>query len=247
MNVERALLAILDNNDGESHDSMDESSGDESDGETGDGAQHSSGLEDEHEDQENGEPDDESDIEVDNGVPDDYLGHDVEIGNIVVVAPANPDWSHFVQDSRVEEFTEYAGVAHSLPDDASTLDYFYLFFDADFFQLLVDQTNLYAYQVRNRAEFDGTPNRVAWTATTVPEMRTFIAFQIYFGLKSVGQINDIWSTNPVQSDPFLAKLFSRNRYWSISRYFHLRDTSDVPERTDPAYDPLFKVCVRRIR
>jgi len=38
MNVERALLAVLGNNDGESHDSMDESSGDESDGETGDGA-----------------------------------------------------------------------------------------------------------------------------------------------------------------------------------------------------------------
>jgi len=67
-------------------------------------------------------------------------------------------------------------VAHSLPDDASTLDYFYLFVYADFSQLLVDQTNLYAYQIRNKAEFDDTQHRMAWTTTTIPEMRTFIAF-----------------------------------------------------------------------
>jgi len=77
-------LAVLENNDGKSPDSINAFSGDESEGETGDVAVQSSGSEDEHDDQENREPDFESDIEVDNGEPDDYLGHDIEIVNIVV-------------------------------------------------------------------------------------------------------------------------------------------------------------------
>lgn len=72
-------------------------------------------------------------------------------------------------------------------------------------------------------------------------MRAFIAMQIMFGVKPVKDMNLVWSTIPWTSYPWYSSIMTRNRYWVLSRYFHVRDTSDTPLRGSPNYDPLFKV------
>ena len=178
--------------------------------------------------------DDESDLDME----EDSLT-DADLDCNAPVAPLK--WSQDVRETRVEPLTEPFGVQFNLPDDAKFMDFFSLFLDDPFLEEFVTQTNLYAIQTRAAAQAAGKPHRMPWIPTTLPEMKVFLAFQMSMGIRSTPKVDDIWSTDDQIRDHFLAKLLSRNRYWALSRYFHLRDTSNVPARDQPDYDPLFKV------
>ena len=178
--------------------------------------------------------DDESDLNVEE---DSCSDDDIDCN-----APVRPlEWSRDVRQARVDLLTEPSGVQTNLPDDAKFSDFFSLIFDDAFLEELVVQTNLYATQTRASAEAAGKPHRMPWSPTTLPEMKVFMAFQLSMGTRHTSRVADIWSMDDQVRDHFLAKLMSRNRYWALSRYFHLRDTSNVPARDHQDYDPLFKV------
>jgi hypothetical protein len=153
------------------------------------------------------------------------------------------DWILGGNNITVSPFVQETGPSVNLADNAGVLDFFFLFFGEEFFESITIETNRYASDARRKALASGNPHRTDWTPTTVPEMRAFIAMQIMFGVMPVTDMNLIWSTiswaGP--SYPWYSSIMPRNRYWALSRYFHVRDTSDAPSHGSPNFDPLFKI------
>ena len=193
--------------------------------------------------------DGESESESDDAVEE--IDLDLEDGDDDDVASdasgANDTWAEVVGNRRltIDDFapgTSTPGANHNLGPNATALDFFKLFFDETFFQELVLHTNSYAEQERTHAEALGNPHKMAWTETTVPEMKAWIGMNIRLGLKGTSAIDDIWSTKAFLHDSCLSRIMSRNRYWALSRYFHTSDNSQaIHDRLHPNYDPLYKV------
>ena len=125
-------------------------------------------------------------------------------------------------------FVQEIGCRHILAENATDLHFFFLFFDVSFFDELVTETNRYAEQTRAQAASVGRPHKTVWHVTDVAEI--FIAMQIMFGVKPVKDMNLMWSSIPWTSYPWYSSIMTRNRHWVLSRYFHVRDTSDTPLR-----------------
>src|SRR6266568_3709947 len=141
----------------------------------------------------------------------------------------------------------FVGPVHGLPPTASALDYFFLFFDLTFFEAMVLHTNSYAARVRAAAvraaaAGTGSAHRNPWTETNVPEMRAYVGMHIATGLKGIREMDDIWSSQKYFRDSDLAGVIPRNCYWALNRYVHIvDDTTMITDRTQPGYDPLYKV------
>ncbi|XP_060064742.1 piggyBac transposable element-derived protein 4-like [Ylistrum balloti] len=129
------------------------------------------------------------------------------------------------------EFTKNTGVNHHLQMDAKPIDYL-KFIPAPYFDVIAEETNRYADQ-------KGPDPR--WQPTTPDEVRAFISINIIMGIRQLPRLWNYWSTDERFSDPYISSIMTKSRYMKLNQYIHLRDTSDVPGRDSPDYDPLCKV------
>ena len=58
-------------------------------------------------------------------------------------------------------------------------------------------------------------------------MIAFIGMQIQMGVRKIPEINDILSNDEAGLDPFLSKIMTYDRYWALSKYFHVADNSQA--------------------
>ena len=130
---------------------------------------------------------------------------------------------------------ELAGPVHHLPEDATPLDFFSLLWVPSFFQLLADQTNLYARQ-RQVQKPD-----IKWYPTTPEEMKAFLGINIIMGIDQKPALTHYWSTDPYLGNQGIQSVMPRERFEALTRYLHLNDSEQMPDRDDPAYDPLYKI------
>ncbi|XP_069105020.1 piggyBac transposable element-derived protein 4-like [Argopecten irradians] len=98
------------------------------------------------------------------------------------------------------------------------------------------ETNRYAEQ---RQQVTGPDPR--WRPTTADEMRAYVGMNVMMGVKQLPRIWCYWSTDKRYGDPFISGVMPKTRFLKLNQYIHLRDTSDMPGRDDPDYDPLYKV------
>lgn len=91
---------------------------------------------------------------------------------------------------------------------------------------IVRETNMYA-------EAKEAPG---WCNTSLYEIKQFLAVLIFMGIVDMGQTSDYWSG--VTTQPFVTKIFSRNRFQELLGYLHLASSAD-PDA--PSQDKLFKV------
>ncbi|MFZ2538997.1 MAG: transposase [Oscillospiraceae bacterium] len=139
-------------------------------------------------------------------------------------------------------FTSYAGVRLDIvPPNASCSDYFNMLWPDTLFELIADQTNLYADQTRSVAEAGGKPHARAWHPTTPEEMKAFFSLNILFGLHRLPRIEMYWSGKVAYRNPFAIGTMSLVRFQQLNRYLHLADSSKAPAKGSPGYDPLYKV------
>ena len=113
---------------------------------------------------------------------------------------------------------------------------FNLFIPPSFYEELLVQTNLYAYQ-QHLANNDTS----RWNPITLNKLKAFIGNIFAMGIISLPAINDYWSTDPIMSHSWFRAVISRNHYLQILRYIHVVDNTSAPTRTDPNYDRLWKV------
>ena len=114
------------------------------------------------------------------------------------------------------------------------------FLDDDFYELLVTQTNLYAYQYHTEHLMLPHYSRARlWNDVTVEEMRKFLAFHLLTGIIRKPEISQYWSTDPLLVTPTFHNNMSRNQYQSILEFLHFNDM--FYDAADPDQDCLFKV------
>ena len=203
-----------------------------------------SGVQPQHGDGRATDSGEESDVEVSvvrrGGGDDSDTDEDLDDDYNVPLIHIQRDWSPISEHNRhtnIQPFQEDVGPTHTLPENASVLDYFFLFIPLHFFYTLARETNRYARQKQEQA---GRLDKL-WYETTADEMRAFVSILIIMGINGRPQLWMYWSTDDIYSNPWVSATMSRNRFMKLNQYFHLRDTSAAPGRDEPGYDPLFKL------
>ena len=72
-------------------------------------------------------------------------------------------------------------------------------------------------------------------------MKAFFAAILNMGIIRKPSINEYWNSKfPSQDTCWFKKLFSRNRFQNILKFFHLVNNNDIPGRNSPGYSPTSK-------
>ena len=131
-------------------------------------------------------------------------------------------------------FSHRIGPAKALDSTATPLEYFMLLFDDDCFQLVADQTNLYASQ-------NPPGGRYKWYDTTVNEIKLFVGMIIAMGLHQVPQLEDYWSSDMLLGVPGIVSGMPIDRFKVLQKCLHINDNTKAKPRGDPDYDRLHKI------
>ncbi|XP_070546053.1 piggyBac transposable element-derived protein 4-like [Ptychodera flava] len=153
------------------------------------------------------------------------------------VFPPEPARDHVI-------FQEATGPVRPPSRDASPLAYFELFFTIELVRSFVIETNRYAasFIERNHRAL-GHASRVwrwirAGGTTTVSEIKAFVAIILDMGLIQKNRIADYWEVKyRSQSTPWFRKIFSRNRFQLLLKFFHIVDNRAIPDRGEVGHDP----------
>lgn len=105
------------------------------------------------------------------------------------------------------------------------------FFDDQMFELIVEQTNLYAMQKQSKN----------WTSTSIEEIKAFIGIIILMGIHVLPSIDNYWSSDPALRVNCIAEVMPVKRFKKILENIHFNDNSTHVPRTAPGYDKLHKV------
>jgi hypothetical protein len=166
-------------------------------------------------------------LEPDNNLE---LPCDVEIG-----------WSKDDTKEPMRPFEGETGLQHPM-DSHDPIDFFYLLFEEDMWNTLVQQTNLYFTQSHPDLDTLSPHSRSRkWKVVTVDEMKVFMAISIAMGLVVKQDIEQYWSTDEIDGTPFFGKYMSRDRYHLILWNLHVSDNTNEVEHGMPGFDPLNKV------
>ena len=133
---------------------------------------------------------------------------------------------------------EPTGPKAELPEEASAGDFFQLFFDMDFLEYIVRETNRFAEQSQVEA---GKRNPLWTNPLTVGELKAWLGLLIGMGIKQLPQVSHYWSKEWVLGVPAFASVMTRDRFLVILRYLHFSDNSKMPARGQPGFDKLYKV------
>ena len=69
----------------------------------------------------------------------------------------------------------------------------------------------------------------------------FVGINIIMGIDQKPEMCNYWSTDEYMGNEGVKKVFPRERFEALTRYLHLNDSTAMPGREQPGYDPLFKV------
>jgi len=135
-------------------------------------------------------------------------------------------------------FAAKPGPVDDISND-SILDIFQRLVPDNIFQLIVDQTNLYATQVIAKGATQ--KSRIhEWKELSLQELKNFVALTILMGLDEKPSIEDYWAKRGVFYSHFYRAVMSRNRYQIIRRFLHFADNTNY-DATDQNRDRLYKV------
>lgn len=126
------------------------------------------------------------------------------------------EWEPYLDDYDASWLPEYNPPRKGVlvdTDGFSPVDYFKLFFPDSVFDLIAEQTNLYALNFFDQPSEDDLPAHSrfsAWTETTAAEIKAYVALQIAMGIVSKPSLEDYWGTFWLTHIPF-TQVMSRDR------------------------------------
>lgn len=153
------------------------------------------------------------------------------------------DWIEGCTDKEPVQFTAVPGLKVQLPESPCLLDFLSLYIKDGDYQIMADQTNIYADQYFRSREAPLLPNSRfnKWTDTNANEMKVFIGMVLAMGLVNQADIKEYWTTDPVTSTPFFPSCMPRDRFQLLLSFLHLNDNSNYIPRGQEGHDPLFKL------
>ncbi|KAL2098758.1 hypothetical protein ACEWY4_005238 [Coilia grayii] len=153
------------------------------------------------------------------------------------VPPVNElGWQFANSDHRPCDFVFEAsgsGVQPELPSTVTEYDCFKLFISDELVGHVVEETNTFAEELKQRSEA-GKMER--WVGTTVAEFFTFIATVLIMAVVRKKSLKEYWTTNCMYQTPFFKTLFSQDRFLLIMRALHF-----INNTTMNRLDPLAKI------
>ena len=149
-----------------------------------------------------------SDLELSSGVSTDteeyehsscYTGSENSEDEAVAIPDDDGEWVEVADDFNGEPLP-FAGAAgaRNIPDDIEEpVDFFRLFFDGDFLQHIVTETNIYQEQEAEKRQQEGKvlkpQSRLRnWTPLTIHELEVFLALNLLQGLLRMPSVQDAW-------------------------------------------------------
>lgn len=160
-----------------------------------------------------------------------------------------PTFSNFpltkVFSKATNNFFETPGPKWAPPPDAKPITYFNLFFTTPLLETIVKETNRNATQFFASHAVSANSRIKKWKPTTVLEIKAFIAVLLEMGITRRPTVYSYWTKNSRYIQWF-GKMFSRDRFQLILKFFHLVDNSLLFEPSHPNYDPCgrFDVLVK---
>ncbi len=146
-------------------------------------------------------------------------------------APVNKEFSwRQRKPSAADIDCSFQGPAFSPPPNEipSPKWYFDQFMDKSVFEHISYQSNLYAVMM-NCPELKTTPS----------EMEQFVGLHILMTIVRMPSYRMYWHTT-TRYDP-IATVMGRKRFDHLRTYIHMNDNTNVKQKGEPGYDPLFKV------
>ena len=125
----------------------------------------------------------------------------------------------------------YAGAYFSPPPNqiSSPKWYFDHFMDRSVFELMAEQSNLYAAE-------KNTP----LLNSTLAEMEQFSGMHILMTVVRMPSYHKYWE-KPTRYEP-IAGVMGRKRFDHLRTYLHLNNNDSMKQKDEPGYDPIFKFC-----
>ena len=135
-------------------------------------------------------------------------------------------WTSNDRRPRITQFTARQGLQVQLPNNAGAGEYLSLFLTDEFFDLLVERTNLYSAQYKaSNPNLPPNSRASSWVETTRNEMKKFLALSFLMGVVRKPEVSDYWSTNPLLKGSIFNSVMPRNRFQSILQFLHFADNS----------------------
>lgn len=100
-----------------------------------------------------------------------------------------------------------------------------LFFSDNIFAKIVNESNLYHYQIK--------PDDPKWRDITVEDMKAFLGIIIAMGMLELPKFHDYWSRDGLFSTPWIRFVMPRDRFMEILRYLYLNNNENEPPKDDP--------------
>ena len=160
------------------------------------------------------------------------------------VRPQPVNFQRSYESAWLQDFTEDVGLRFDGDGITEVEMFMKLFGGEETVVRLVNETNRYARQHREKVGIDNLKEHSlanSWTDTNVAEMKAFLAIILVMGFAKLPAYQDYWSTDEVIQMPGIRKIMPRNRFNAIMSFFHVVNNEDALPADDPHHDKLYKI------
>ncbi|CAG5046982.1 unnamed protein product [Parnassius apollo] len=144
------------------------------------------------------------------------------------------DWKKvfFPHMAPIEKFDDIpVKPKQNFPNRSGPHTYFGLFFSEEILSVIVEQTNLYAAQNKQKN----------WVDVSVVEIQEFLGILVLMGVHPLPNLDLYWATDPLFCVREIADVMTSKRFKMILRNLHLNDNTKMPQRGEPEFDKLYKI------
>ena len=147
-------------------------------------------------------------------------------------------WKAEDMEPIVPIFTGNSGVQVTISEIPGALEIFKLFATDDFYDILVEQTNLCASQyIEMHPELGPHSFAKKWRETNREEMGKFLALSLLMEIVKKPSIRHYWSLDPLLKGSVFNTVMGRNRFQAILGFLHFAN-NEFYDPEDPRRDRL---------
>ncbi|XP_076637467.1 piggyBac transposable element-derived protein 4 isoform X1 [Colletes latitarsis] len=171
---------------------------------------------------------------IDDSVSDNNIPNTGDISKYIMVTE-----NEYIDQGNLFQFIEMSGPRCRLSNRAKPIEYFNLFFTNSLWAMMVEETNKYAEEILSKSTRTDNSRMVNWYPVTILELKAFVAVLLEMGITNRPTIYSYW-TESSRAIPWFKKMFSRNRFQNILRWFHIVDNKKCFPPGHEKYDPCAK-------
>jgi len=152
----------------------------------------------------------------------------------------NNTWTTNETDLFNFTFVKQPGLLVSVPENGKPIDFFFMCFDEDFYELIARETNNYAESEFLRVGVAERSRISQWKPKDRDEIIAFIFLVIHTGIIKLNRLNDYWKNHHLFNFTCFSNYMSRDRFLLLLRCFHFSQNPTDQSENIPT-DRLFKI------